>query len=99
MGGYRVGEVRAGTKSPMPDHKDYKLQYPSVSIQSIVSECEFSTLRVKVLVKHVIELRYLYHFFFFFFFFFFFIRSHNTLHRLYKYKHNIHMHTTEEIIN
>ena len=26
MGGCRVGEVRAGTTSPMPDHKGFKLQ-------------------------------------------------------------------------
>ena len=26
-GGCRVGEVRAGTTSPMPDHKGLKLQY------------------------------------------------------------------------
>ena len=26
MGVYRVGEVRAGTTSPMPDHKGFKLQ-------------------------------------------------------------------------
>ena len=25
-GGGRVGEVRAGTTSPMPEHKDFKLQ-------------------------------------------------------------------------
>ena len=25
-GGHRVGEVRAGTTSPMPDHKGFKLQ-------------------------------------------------------------------------
>ena len=25
-GGCRVGEERAGTTSPMPDHKDFKLQ-------------------------------------------------------------------------
>ena len=25
-GGCRVGEVRAGTTSPMPDHKGFKLQ-------------------------------------------------------------------------
>ena len=25
-GGCRVSEVRAGTTSPMPDHKDFKLQ-------------------------------------------------------------------------
>ena len=26
MGGCRVGEVRAGTTSPMPDHKGFELQ-------------------------------------------------------------------------
>ena len=26
-GGCRVGEVRAGTTSPMPDHKGFNLQY------------------------------------------------------------------------
>ena len=26
MGGCRVGEVRAGTTSPVPDHKGFKLQ-------------------------------------------------------------------------
>ena len=26
-GGCRVGEVRAGTTSPMPDHKGFKPQY------------------------------------------------------------------------
>ena len=25
-GGYSVGEVQAGTTSPMPDHKGFKLQ-------------------------------------------------------------------------
>ena len=28
-GGCRVGEVRAGTTSPMPEHKGFKLQYLS----------------------------------------------------------------------
>ena len=28
-GGSRVGEVRAGTTSPMPEHKGFKLQYLS----------------------------------------------------------------------
>ena len=28
-GGGRVGEVRAGTISPMPEHKGFKLQYLS----------------------------------------------------------------------
>ena len=39
MGGCRVGEVRAGTTSPMPDHKGFKLQ-------SLVNFQKFSTLRV-----------------------------------------------------
>ena len=37
--------------------------------------------------------------FIFIFFFFFFFYSHNTLHRLYKYKHNMYILTTGEIIN
>ena len=40
MGGCRVGEVRAGTTSPMPDRKGFKLQQ-QVNFQ------KFSTLRVK----------------------------------------------------
>ena len=39
-GGCRVGEVRAGTTSPMPDHKGFKLQ-------ELVNFQKFSTLRVK----------------------------------------------------
>ena len=39
-GGCRVGEVRAGTTSPMPDHKGFKLQW-------LVNFQKFSTLRVK----------------------------------------------------
>ena len=38
-GGCRVGEVRAGTTSPMPDHKSFKLQL-------LVNFQKFSTLRV-----------------------------------------------------
>ena len=38
-GGCRVGEVRAGTTSPMPDHKGFKLQ-------QLVNFQKFSTLRV-----------------------------------------------------
>ena len=39
-GGGRVGEVRAGTTSPMPDHKGFKLQqvseiHPPRAIHSI----------------------------------------------------------------
>ena len=49
--------------------------------------------------------RRLFHDFFLFdlfIFYFLFVCSHkrfthNTLHRLYKYKHNMHMHTTREI--
>ena len=39
-GGCRVGKVRAGTTSPMPDHKGFKLQ-------ELVNFQKFSTLRVK----------------------------------------------------
>ena len=39
-GGCRVGEVRAGTTSPMPDHKGFKLQY-------LGNFQKFSTSRVK----------------------------------------------------
>ena len=39
-GGCRVGEVRAGTTSPMPDHKGFKLQ-------QLVKFQKFSTLRFK----------------------------------------------------
>ena len=38
-GGCRVGEVRAGTTSPMPDHMGFKLQ-------QLVNFQKFSTLRV-----------------------------------------------------
>ena len=38
-GGCRVGEVRAGTTSPMPDYKGFKLQ-------QLVNFQKFSTLRV-----------------------------------------------------
>ena len=34
--GCRVGEVRAGTTSPMPDHKDFKPQQLSRSSHSIL---------------------------------------------------------------
>ena len=37
-GACRVGEVRAGTTSPMPDHKGFKLQ-------QLVNFQKFSTLR------------------------------------------------------
>ena len=40
-GGCRVGEVRAGTTSPMPDHKGFNLQ-------ELVNFLKFSTLRVKI---------------------------------------------------
>ena len=40
-GGCRVGEVRAGTTSPMPDHKGYKLQ-------ELVHFQKFNTLRVNL---------------------------------------------------
>ena len=39
-GGCRVGEVQAGTTSPMPDHKGFKLP-------KLVNFQKFSTLRVK----------------------------------------------------
>ena len=39
-GGCRVGEVQAGTTSPMPDHKGFKLQ-------ELVNFQKFRTLRVK----------------------------------------------------
>ena len=41
-GGCRVGEVRAGTTSPMPNHKGFKLL-------QIVNFQKFSTLRVNIL--------------------------------------------------
>ena len=40
-GGCRVGEVQAGTTSPMPDHKGFKLQ-------ELVNFQKFSTLRVNL---------------------------------------------------
>ena len=43
-GGCRVGEVRDGTPSPMPDHKGFKLQ-------ELVNFQKFSTLRVKTLLS------------------------------------------------
>ena len=43
-GGCRVGEVRAGTTSPRPDHKGFKLQW-------LVNFQKFSTLRVKSLTN------------------------------------------------
>ena len=39
VGGCRVGEVQAGTTSPMHDHKGFKLQY-------LVNFQKYSTLRV-----------------------------------------------------
>ena len=42
-GGCRVGEVRAGTTSPMPDRKGFKLQ-------ELVNFQKFSTLRVNNLL-------------------------------------------------
>ena len=41
-GGCRVGDVRAGTTSPMPDHKGFKLQ-------KLVNFQKYSTLRVNYL--------------------------------------------------
>ena len=43
-GGCRVGEVRAGSTSPMPDHKGFKLQL-------LVNFQKFSTLRVNSLQR------------------------------------------------
>ena len=40
-GGCRVSEVRAGTTSPMPDHRGFKLQ-------ELVNFQKFSTLRVNL---------------------------------------------------
>ena len=40
-GGCRVSEVRAGTTSPMPDHKGFKRQ-------QVVNFQKFSTLRVNI---------------------------------------------------
>ena len=47
-GGCRVGEVRAGTTSPMPDHKGFNVQYKSEihSLHFQVNFQNFSTLRV-----------------------------------------------------
>ena len=43
-GGCRVGEVRAGTASPMPELKGFKLQ-------QLVNFQKFSTLRVNVICR------------------------------------------------
>ena len=51
-GGCRVGEVRAGTTSPKPDHKGFKLQ-KVLQIQPLhffVNFQKFSTLRVNILL-------------------------------------------------
>ena len=47
-GGCRVGEVPAGTTSPMPDHKGFKLQLlPEIhSLHFEVNFRKFSTLRI-----------------------------------------------------
>ena len=42
-GGCRVGEVRASTTSPMPDHKGFKLQL-------LVNFQKFSTVRVNIFI-------------------------------------------------
>ena len=47
-GGCRVGEVRAGTASPMPDHKGFKLQ-------QLVNFQKFSTLRVKKSLSYMVQ--------------------------------------------
>ena len=44
-GGCRVGEIRAGTTSPMPDHKGFKLQ-------QLVNFQKFSTLRANSSYSH-----------------------------------------------
>ena len=36
-GGCRVGEVRAGTTPPMPDHKGFKLQYRTNRINMFIN--------------------------------------------------------------
>ena len=46
MGDVGVGEVRAGTTSPMPDHKGFKLQY-------LVNFQKFSILKVKIYLSSV----------------------------------------------
>ena len=45
-GGCRVGEVRAGTTSPMPNHKGFQLQ--QLSRDPLRNFQKFSTLRVNV---------------------------------------------------
>ena len=55
-GGCRVGEVRAGTTPPMPDHKGFKLQQLS-EIQPLHFEVNFqnfSTLMVNNCCNHVL---------------------------------------------
>ena len=39
-GGCRVGEVRAGTTSPMPDHKGFKLHTLKVLVTTIDAQWE-----------------------------------------------------------
>ena len=53
-GGCRVGEVRAGTTSPMPNHKGFKLQ-------QLVNFQKFSTLRVNSKVAHVVTNIHVHH--------------------------------------
>ena len=49
-GGCRVGKVRAGTTSPMPDRKGFKLQQLSeIHLLHFLVNCQkFSTLRVNI---------------------------------------------------
>ena len=59
-GGCRVGEVRAGTTSPMPDHKGFKLQKLSEihPLHFEVNFQKFSTLTLKVPVTAIDTLRH-----------------------------------------
>ena len=50
-GGCRVGEVRASTTSPIPDHKGFKLQQLSEIQPLQVNFQKFSTLRVKHMLR------------------------------------------------
>ena len=48
-GGCRVGKVRAGATSPMPNHKGFKLQ-------ELVNFQKCSTLRYEILFQHICAL-------------------------------------------
>ena len=50
-GGCRVGEIRAGTTSPMPDHKGFKLQQLSEIHQHHFSE--FS--EIQLITKTILD--------------------------------------------